>query len=121
VPIGTFVYLRGRARQHAYNLVIKEFKESGISKAELARTLGKGADQVSRMLGGPGNWTIATHSDLLFAIRGGVPTYGIDYPLDKPPRNYKARDQYKFKVLSKGPTNEVISTGDTGGQFKRVP
>ncbi len=97
VPTGTFVYMRARAKQHAYNLVIKEFIDSDISKAELARRLGKGADRVSKILAGPANWTIDTQSDLLFAIRGGVPKYSIDYPLDRPPRNFSARERYDFK------------------------
>src|SRR5208337_2251566 len=90
-----------RARQHAYNLAMKEFMDSGISKAELAKRLGKGADRVSRMLAGPANWTIDTLSDLLFAIRGGVPKYSVDYPLDRPRRNLSAREQYDFNGQTK--------------------
>lgn len=88
VPPETFAYLRARAKRHAYELVIKELRASGISRAELARRLGKDPSRVSKMLGGPGNWTIATESDLLFAISGAVPTFGIERPLDRPARNY---------------------------------
>jgi hypothetical protein len=83
----TFAYLRGRAKRKAYDLVIREFRKSGISKTELARRLGKTLPEVSRMLGGPANWTIATVTDLLFAISGGVPKWDIEFPLDKPRRN----------------------------------
>jgi hypothetical protein len=83
----TFAYMTARAKRRAYNLVIREFKKSGISKAELARRLGKGADRVSRMLGGPGNWTIATVAELLFAICGAEPKWDLDFPLDKAKRN----------------------------------
>lgn len=79
--------MRARAKRHAYNLVMREFKKSGITKAELARRLGKGADRVSRMLGGPGNWTINTVSDLLFAISASEPKWDLIYPLDRPRRN----------------------------------
>lgn len=87
VPTTAFAYLRSRAKRHAYDLVMREFKRSGITKAELARRLGKSPAEVSRMLGGPANWTIQTVSDLLFAISAGEPTWGIAYPLDRPARN----------------------------------
>lgn len=89
IPIETFAYLRARAKRLAYELVLKEFERSGLTKAELARRLSKGPDRVSRMLGGPGNWTLATVADLLFAISGGVPKFDVDYPLDKPQRNFR--------------------------------
>ena len=122
VPPETFGYLRARAKRKAYDLVMKEFEKSRISKAELARRLGKGADRVSRMLGGPGNWTLATMSDLLFAITAGVPSFNVDYPLDKPARNYGAREQYTFKV-SQGSSASVGALTNTGGKFesRQVP
>ena len=80
-------YMRARAKRRAYDLVIKEFKRSGITKAELARRLGKGAPEISRMLGGPANWTIQTVADLLFAISGAEPTWSVAYSLDRPARN----------------------------------
>jgi hypothetical protein len=97
VPPDTRDYLRARAKRHAYDLVMRELKKSGITRAELARRLGRGADRVSKMLGGPSNWTIITLSDLLFAINAGVPKYEIDYPLDKKPRNFGPRQQYEWK------------------------
>ena len=95
-------YLRARAKRHAYDLVMRELKKSGITRAELARRLGKGADRVSKMLGGPSNWTIITLSDLLFAINAGVPKYEIDYPLDKKPRNFGPRQQYEWRKEKEG-------------------
>jgi hypothetical protein len=87
-----FAYLRSRAKRHAYNLVMREFKKSGITKAELARRMGKGADRISRMLGGPGNWTITTVSDLLFAISAAEPQWNLSYPLKAAPRNFRKPD-----------------------------
>jgi hypothetical protein len=88
VPLGTFAYFRARNKRRAYDLVIKEFKKSGLSQADLSRRLGKGTDRVCKLLGGPGNWTLDTVSDLLFAISGAEPKYMLDYPLDKPARNF---------------------------------
>lgn len=103
----TFAYLRARAKRQAFDLVMKRFRTSGMTQAELGLRLGKKPDRVSRMLGGPGNWTIATLSDLLFAICGGVPVYGIDFPLDKPKRNHLPRDDAPPNPMPDGarPTN----------------
>jgi len=70
--------MRARAKRRAYDMVLREFKKSGIKKAELARRLGVGADRVSKMLGGPGNWTISTVADLLFAISAAQPKWEFD-------------------------------------------
>jgi hypothetical protein len=89
IPIdpASLAYFRQRNRGLAYSIVINEFEKSGISQADLAARLHKGADQISRCLGSPGNWTMDTYSDLLFAISGGAPTYGVSYPLELSPRN----------------------------------
>ena len=89
IPLGTFAYFRARNKRRAYDLVIKEFKKSGLSQADLARRLGKGTDRICKLLGGPGNWTLDTASDLLFAISGAEFAYSLDYPLDKPVRNFR--------------------------------
>jgi hypothetical protein len=105
VPADARDYFRARAKRHAYDLVMRELKAAGISRAELARRLGKGADRVSKMLGGPANWTIITLSDLLFAINGGVPKYGVDYPLDKPARNFGSRQLYYWRESDQDTTS----------------
>ena len=88
VPPETLAYFSARAKRHAYDLVIRELEESKISRTELARRLGMDSGQLSRTLGGPGNWTIDTASRLLFAISGVALGYRIDNPLSKPARNH---------------------------------
>ncbi len=78
----TLAYMRQRNRGRVYSAVIDEFAKSGISQADLAGRLHKGTDQISRWLGSPGNWTLDTVSDLFFAVSGGEPAYGVQYPLD---------------------------------------
>src|SRR4051812_21699790 len=81
VPEGAFGYFRSRNKHRIFSLVIREFKRRGLSQADLARRLGKGTDIVCRWLGSPGNWTLDTLSDLLFAISGAEVRYGLAYPL----------------------------------------
>jgi hypothetical protein len=81
INIGVLAYMRERNRGHVYNIVIGEFERSGISKAVLASRLGKAPEVISRWLGAPGNWTMDTVSDLLFAMSGAEPQYAINYPL----------------------------------------
>lgn len=92
VPPGTFGYFQARNKHNAYDLVIGEFVSSGLSQADLARRLGKGPDMVCRLLSGPGNWTLDTLSDLMFAISGAAPVFSLEYPLNKPRRNQVGPD-----------------------------
>lgn len=92
IPVGTFGYLRARNKARVYELVLKEFQRSKVSQADLARRMNKGSDAVCRLLSAPGNWTLDTISDLLFAISGAEPQYGLAYPLDQPSRNFTHPD-----------------------------
>lgn len=79
INIGVLAYMRERHRGHVYDLVLGEFESSAITKAALARRLGRAPEVISRWLGAPGNWTLDTVSDLLFAICGGEPYYATHY------------------------------------------
>jgi antitoxin HicB len=81
IQAGTLGYVCARNRQRQYDLVIEEFKKSGLTQAELARRLGKSPEVISRLLARPGNWESNTLSELLFAISGAVPAYRVDYPI----------------------------------------
>lgn len=87
IPPGVLQYLQTRNRMHLFTLVQKEFDRSGITQAELADRLGKGTDVVCRFFGAPGNWTLDTVSDYLWAISGAEIEYRITYPLEKAARN----------------------------------
>jgi hypothetical protein len=93
----SFGYLRARIKQSAYDLVIKEFKKSGLSQADLAKRLGKPnrTDQICKLLGGPGNWTLETVSDLMFAISGGVVKFDVMYPLEKAAKNFRGKSDLR--------------------------
>jgi hypothetical protein len=69
---------------HAFSVVLEAFEKADITKAELAHRLGKGSDRIAHLLGAPGNWTLDTISDLLFAINGSELTYNCASVLDEP-------------------------------------
>lgn len=88
IPLSTLGYIRARSKLRAYNLVLTELEKFGVSQADLARRLGKNPAQICRSLAGPGNWTLDTLSDLLFAISGAEPDYdSVVYPLRAAARN----------------------------------
>lgn len=70
IPADALAYVGARARNRFYDFVLKRFTASGMTKAELARKIGKGPDRVNRLLGAPGNWTIETVAELLAGISG---------------------------------------------------
>jgi len=63
-------FVRGRNKNKAHSLLLELFQESGLSKAELAQMLGKRPEQITRWLAGPGNLTLDTLSELIFAVKG---------------------------------------------------
>lgn len=77
---GTLAYICARNRQRQYDIVIREFKKSGITQKELADRLGSTPDVVSRLLARPGNWEADTFAKLMFAISGAVIFYGSTHP-----------------------------------------
>lgn len=102
---GEFSYWRTRNRMHVFELVLKEFEKSDLSQVELATRMGKGADRICRLLGAPGNWTLDTVSDLLYAISAAEVKYDVAYPLDKPKRNL-TRPEWLLRVLS--PATQIV-------------
>jgi hypothetical protein len=72
ISVGTLGYVRARHRQRQYDLMIREFKKSGLTQADLARRLGRSPEVVSRLLSRPSNLEADTYADLLFAISGAV-------------------------------------------------
>ena len=81
IPLSALAYFRARLKQRIYNLVIREFKKSGLSQADLVRRLGKEPAQLSRLFAGPGNLTLETVSDVLYATNAAELELSISYPL----------------------------------------
>ena len=73
IPHRTLAYLQERTRNQLFELVLAKFIEAGakgLTQAKLARRIHRSRQNVSGLLGAPGNWTIDTVSDLLAGIAG---------------------------------------------------
>jgi DNA-binding phage protein len=72
IPLGKLAYFRERLRNKLHEIISLEFirqhHERGLTKADMARRIGRKPEQVTRWLGAPGNWTLDTVSDLLLAM-----------------------------------------------------
>ena len=106
ISAATRAYFRARNQYRVHSLILDEFARSGLTQAQLARRCGKRPEVVSRILGEPGNWTLNTLSDLLFALCGGEPVYSVGHPLDAAPRNQAVSSD---GVLETGISSETES------------
>lgn len=120
IPAWEFAYFQARNRSRVHDLVLNEFKKSGLTQAELARRMNKRPDVVCRLIGAPGNWGLDTLSDLLFAISHAEAGYSIVHPLEEPPRNYRHPDWLSSSsagavIYITGPNAAMLTTrGATG-------
>jgi hypothetical protein len=73
IPAPKRAYFQQRLRNRVFNFLLAKFvdaQESGLTKAILARRIGKTPDLINRWLGVPANLTLDTISDLLLGIAG---------------------------------------------------
>ena len=72
LPLKAIGYFRARIKNRLHQLILSEFikKEEleGFTRAALAKRIHKRPEQITRLLGAPGNWTLDTVSDLLLAM-----------------------------------------------------
>lgn len=85
-------YYRQRFRNRLFNKLsaffAQEAERTGVTKREIAERLGKDPAQISRLLSGPGNVTLDTLSDLLYAM-GAEPEPPVFVRFsDRPKPNY---------------------------------
>lgn len=83
-------YVAEAARDAMFDVVVRACIESGVSKATLAKRLKKDPAQVSRLLGAPGNWTIDTCAELLFAIDGSMLSVDRFWPMQEAKSNMRS-------------------------------
>lgn len=72
IPPAKLAYFRARLGNQLHAMVLQRFaneeRAGRITRAQLARRIGKKPEQVTRWLGSRGNWTIETLSDLLIGL-----------------------------------------------------
>lgn len=87
IPLGALAYVGQRAKNSYYSYVIDKFNDANITKADLARRIGKEPARVNRMLANPGNWTIETVAELLAGICSEEVVPNSSPFAGRPPRN----------------------------------
>lgn len=95
----TRTYFSERAKNAWFDYIISKFisasNNDGLTKAELARRIGKRPEQITRLLGAPGNWTLDTIQELLMGISGEEMKPDSCEVLGRSPRNFDGPDWIK--------------------------
>ncbi len=77
----TLGYFQGLAQNEAHETVLELFLKMAVSdkltRAFIARRLGKSPEQITRWLSAPGNWTLDTLTNLLLAM-GHRPKFAVE-------------------------------------------
>jgi len=97
IPVGKLAFFRERFRDNLYDLVLSEFfkeEKLGLTKAAIARRIGRKPEQITRWLAAPGNWTVETVSDLLLAISRAEPHVTLSKLSSLPDRNHQYEDDW---------------------------
>jgi hypothetical protein len=91
IPESKRVYFQQRLRDRFFDFIIGSFireQASGLTKAKLARRIGKSPEIVNRWLAAPNNLTLDSISDLLLGIAGEELEMSGRSVLHRSPLNY---------------------------------
>ena len=95
IPESKRVYFQQRYRDRVFDFILSRFddqRENGLTKAKLARRIGKSPEVINRWLGSPSNLTEDSISDLLLGICAEEPEIGTHSVLNRTPTNYHHLD-----------------------------
>jgi hypothetical protein len=119
IPLGKLAYFRERFRDRLYELVVSEFlkkeRSKELTRADLARLIGRKPEQITRWLGAPGNWTLETVSDLLLAISKAELNFELVSLENRAVRNYVGPDWLR---VSKA---EVRTPQSSSSEIRKLP
>ena len=123
IPLGTLSYFRERFRDRLYDLVMEEFlkqgAEGGLTRADVARRIGRRPEQITRWFGAPGNWTLETVSDLLLAVAKSEPNVTLLSLEGRAVRNYRgqilATQRPNEPPSSRSPTSAIEANENPEG------
>jgi hypothetical protein len=103
IPEAKRAYFQARLRNRLFNFIVERFLQEqrcGLTKAALARRIGKTPDVVNRWLGAPSNLTLDTVSDLLLGIGAEELKPETSSLLDQRPTNFPHADWIKLDEQS---------------------
>lgn len=99
IPPNKLAFFQARLRNRLFHFVLVKFLEqeriNGLTKANLARRIGRKPEVISRLLGAPGNWTLDTVSDLLLGIAAEELEPRSSSLLDRHQRNFAQAEWLK--------------------------
>ena len=125
VPQEKLAYFQERTRNRIYTYVLKKFLEeerSGrLTRAELARRIGRKPEVITRLLGAPGNWTIGTISDLLIGIAAEELEPASSSLMNRPRRNYRASEWLHDNDAAPVPANWMVDYDVANKEIRVVP
>lgn len=95
IPEAKRVYFQERFRGRFFEFLIERFllaQAHGLTKAKLARRIGKSPEVINRWLGAPSNLTLDSVSDLILGISAEEPEMNGSSLLNRSPVNYSHLD-----------------------------
>jgi hypothetical protein len=101
IPEEKLVYFRTRSRNRLFHFILSKFlagQQKGLTKAALARRIGKSPEVINRWLGSPSNLTVDSISDLLIGISAEELAPASESLVEQTPRNYRPWDDKEIKI-----------------------
>jgi hypothetical protein len=110
IPPAKLAYIQQRLRNRMFNFLLEKFLEgqrAGLTKAALARRIGKTPDLVNRWLGAPSNLTLDTISDLLIGMAAQELVPNSSSPLHQVEHNYSHYADLASRSEHSAPTQSL--------------
>lgn len=113
IPEAKLVYFQERLKNRFFEFVISRFlqqQKRGLTKAKLARRIGKKPEVVNRLLSAPSNLTLDTASDLLLGLDAEELEMNASSLLNRAPVNYSHLAEF-HDVSARNPRSVEITGG----------